>query len=117
MTPRRRIATIRRAQVPALTGFARAYLHEDFEAEYGSAEGAAAAFAADASETERADLAREIERLTNTADRWSIGALQRFMTREIGGAWRPESLDAVKALETALKTAADRPESSRKEPD
>ena len=34
MTPRRRIATIRRAQVPALTNFARAYLHQDFEAEY-----------------------------------------------------------------------------------
>ena len=106
MTPRRRIATIRRAQVPALTNFARAYLHQDFEAEYGSAEGAAAAFSADASEAERADLAREIERLTTTAARWSLAALQRFMTREIGGAWRPESVEAVKALERALKSGS-----------
>ena len=104
MTPRRRIATIRRAHVPALSNFARAYLHEDFEAEYGSPAGAAAAFAADASETERADLTREIEHLTTTATRWSLAALQRFMTREIGGAWRPESVEDVRALVPALKT-------------
>jgi CdiI immunity protein len=106
VTPRRRIATIRRAQVPALANFARAYLHEDFEAEYGSPEGAAAAFSADASETERADLARDIAHLTTNAGRWSVAALQRFMTREIGGAWRPESVDAVKALEQALKAGS-----------
>ena len=47
----------------ALIAFVRGYLHEDVLAEYGSAEGAAHAFAEDASDAERQLVAEALEHL------------------------------------------------------
>ncbi len=101
MTPRRR-AHADRESWPALAAFLRGYLHEDYEAEYGSIEGAVAAFVADASADERRALAAEAARLGALADRAPLAALQDLITRALGGRWLPRSRADLDALLSAI---------------
>ena len=88
-------------QAPALARFARAYLHEDFMVEYGSAAGAAAAFRADASADERQALARDFARLATEAATWTLDDLKAFARDELRCAWQPSSMDDLAVLVSA----------------
>ena len=76
MSPMRRRRRPPPADFAALRAFARAYLHEDFVREYGSAVQAARAFAAAASAAERDDL----EHCQEVA-----GVIELFDQRELDG--------------------------------
>lgn len=82
---------LRVSEFPALISFVRGYLHEDFPEVHGSAQAAATAFCADATQGERRQLAGELEALTRIAARWSIRDLRRFVTRDLGSRWEPIS--------------------------
>jgi CdiI immunity protein len=91
---------------PALARFLDGYLHQDFRVEYGSAPGAARAYAAVAKPVERARTAKELSRFIESAegeqpDDW------RAMLARIGGAWRPQSLRAVQELQAILAGGSD----------
>jgi hypothetical protein len=91
------------SQLPALAAFARGYLHQDLIAEYGSAAGAAAAFAADAAGDERQDLIENLERLAAALDGKSASQVSRYFTEELRAAWAPDSAADVRALIAALE--------------
>jgi hypothetical protein len=99
--------TIRRAprvsELPTLRAFARAYLHEDLIAEHGSAGEAAAAFAREASATERAQLVHELERLERITAAWPVARLARFFNDRLGAAWAPTSLAEIRAILERLR--------------
>ncbi len=97
MTPsarrRDRRPTLSADDVPALVGFARAYLHEDVLIEYGSAVQAVRAFCQDASPTEQTALATDFARLITAAAGWSAATLARWFREHLGAAWSPDSFD------------------------
>lgn len=84
--------------LPALQAFFRAYLHEDFPAEHGSAVAAASAFRRDASPAEREALAQEAAVLLDRLRGMRLAVLRAFVVRRLGGAWRPPSVRALSAL-------------------
>lgn len=86
----------------ALSVFARAYLHEDTLAEYGSAAAAAAAFATDANADERRQLTRALARLIDAARGRPAAALQRYWRSAIRAAWTPQSVDDLAAIARAV---------------
>lgn len=93
--------TLTKTDVPMLVNVLRGYLHEDYEAEYGSAVSALRAFVDDASEDEvkalRADLARLIE------DARGLTPLKlRRLVSSLGGAWAPAKAAEVEALLAAI---------------
>jgi hypothetical protein len=88
----------RAVDLPALAAFARAYLHEDVIAEHGSAVGAAAAFASDASPDERRRLVAELQQLAHAFDGKSAGRLARFFTEELRASWAPASVADLRSL-------------------
>jgi hypothetical protein len=102
-----RSRTLRAPDLPALTAFARAYLHEDVIAEYGTAAGAAAAFARDADEEERRLLADDLERLASVARRWPAARLTRFFVIELASAWAPASLAELDGLMSSVRRDAE----------
>ena len=108
MTPVRR----RRGRQPndfaALRAFARAYLHEDFVREYGSAVHAVHAFAADASMQERADLAADLAGLAAKAADWPADRLRAFFTDALGAAWAAPTTDVVLQMAAAAADRRDR---------
>jgi hypothetical protein len=95
--------TLRRSDFPALTSFARGYLHEDFPDVHGSAVAAAAAFSEDANPEERRQLVQEVEALARVAEGRSVRDLRRFMTRALGSRWEPRSRDEIMELLDALR--------------
>lgn len=60
-----------RDQFPLLSEFARGYLHEDMVPEYGNAHGAARAYMADLSATEKKALSAEAQRMAHSAKEWT----------------------------------------------
>ena len=84
--------------LPALTAFARGYLHEDVLAEHGTPEAAASAFARDASPDERHQLIAELERLTTALAESPPNRLKRFFTHNLRAAWTPETVDDLRSL-------------------
>ncbi len=86
----------------ALARFLDGYLHQDFRIEHRSAAGAARAFARVASEREQRDVVRQLRRFIDSADEKSPAEWQHALTG-IGGAWRPDSLDDLRALLPILR--------------
>jgi hypothetical protein len=105
MTTRHHRRPLDPRQLAAVAGFVRGYLHEDVLAEHGSAARAAAAFCEDATPEERSRLADGLARLVEVARAWPPARLARFFTRELGAAWTPDSLDAVRELEAIARDA------------
>ena len=101
MSPRRRTRRATPAY-PALTQFARAYLHEDFVHEYGGAVAAARAFGADATAAERRALAVELGHLAEASSDWPHAKLAGFLTGTIGAAWATPSPEALREMAAAL---------------
>ena len=83
---------------PALHAFARGYLHEDFEAEYGTPRAALEAFLAAASPAERRALAREAGRLHRRIVGWPVARVRELLRDELGCAWWPARASEVRAL-------------------
>jgi hypothetical protein len=83
---------------PALGAFARAYLHEDFETEHGSAEAALVAFFAAASPAERRALAREARRLGRRIALWPVARVRDLVRDELGAAWWPARANEARRL-------------------
>jgi hypothetical protein len=86
--------------VPALAGFARAYLHQDVLIEHGSAAEAVRAFCRDSTEPEQTALTSDFGRLIAAAADWPPAALAHWFRDNLGAAWSPESFDEVVALGT-----------------
>jgi thermostable 8-oxoguanine DNA glycosylase len=86
-----------REAFPALRGFLRGYLHQDFERVYGSLRAAAEAFRADASETDREELIRELDTLATLAAAVPARALRQFI-EELGSGWMLTSKEEIREL-------------------
>ena len=82
---------------PALERVFSGYLHEDFVAEYGSAEAALRAFRDDASPSEWRRFQREAKRLAELADLGDFEEIRRLVHR-LGSRWTPPSRDALISL-------------------
>ena len=93
---RRRMLSAR--DVPALAGFARAYLHQDVLIEHGSAAEALRAFCRDSTGPEQAALTSDFARLIAAAADWPAHALARWFRDDLGAAWSPDSFDDVVEL-------------------
>lgn len=91
------------SDLPALASFARAYLHQDFVAEYEDVAGAATAFCRDASSAERAALAEEVERVITETRDWTVPRLGRFFTRDLGASWTPKAAEDLSRLLTVIR--------------
>ena len=100
MTPAPRPA-IAPDDFPALREFLAGYLHEDYEAEHRTAQGAIDAFRREAS-------AEELRRLKDDAARFAaaIHGVRwrdvRRVLRQLGAAWSPRSADALAKFLGAL---------------
>jgi hypothetical protein len=92
-----------RRDLDALSTFARGYLHEDVIAEYGSAIGAARAFAADASADDRRRLAAALEALARAVHGRPPATLQRFLSRQVRSAWSPRNAEELRTLAAAVR--------------
>lgn len=87
------------ADLPALTAFARGYLHEDVNIEYGSGLDAATAFVNDASAEERRQLIDDLERVVRACEgRGAKARIARFFTEELRASWTPATLADLRAL-------------------
>jgi hypothetical protein len=91
---------------PALRAFARAYLHEDFAAEHGTAEVALAAFLAVASPNERRALAGEAARLHRRIEGWPVARVRELLRDDLGCAWWPARTRDVRSLLAAAARAS-----------
>ena len=83
----------------------RGYLHEDFVAKHGSAEGAVRAFCTDASPADVWKLAAEWRMLSVNTANWTVGEISAFLTKDLGGAWVPQSKRELVQLFQVLKSA------------
>jgi hypothetical protein len=88
----------RASDLPALTAFARGYLHEDALVEYSSALDAAGAFGRDATVEERRALIADLERLIHALEYRSVQRLERFFAEELRAAWTPATLDDLRSM-------------------
>lgn len=89
---------------PALLEFLPAYLHEDFEVEYGSAPKAIEALVADASGDQIRNVKQEWQSLRKALAREPWEATQRAL-RELATAWRPVSQQELQAIDEILSRA------------
>jgi hypothetical protein len=90
---------------PTLRALLRGYLHEDYTAEHGNAEGAVRAFCKDASPQEREKLAEEWRRLSASTASWTVADIGVMLTRDFGGAWMPESKQELARLFQVIRSA------------
>ena len=97
------------SEFPELERVFSGYLHEDFAAEYGSAEAALRAFHDEASAAEWRRFQREAERLAGLADGGDFEDICRIVQR-LGSRWTPPSRHALIAL---LRDAAHLKDSGR----
>jgi hypothetical protein len=94
--------------VPALAGFARAYLHQDVLVEYGSAVAAVRAFCRDASMREATALVADLAHVITKAAEWQGDNLARWFRDDLGAAWSPDSFDDLVELAAAAAGATRR---------
>src|ERR1700739_1970845 len=89
--------SISAAAFPALRSFLRGYFHEDVADEYGSLEEAVRQFCEDAESSERKPVAEEWARFLEATRGWSLEAINKALTEQLGSANRlaPEDLDMV----------------------
>ena len=78
------------------------YLHEDFAAEYGSADAALRAFRDDASPAEWRRFEREAHRFGRLTMERDFDAMCKLL-HQLGSRWIPPSREALIALLTGLK--------------
>lgn len=81
-----------RRDFQALQAFVRGYLHQDAEAEYGSAMGAAIAFRSDSDAQQLKELRMEWKRFLEL--HLTLASINQELQR-LGAAWRFESLEEV----------------------
>ena len=89
---------------PMIRALLRGYLHEDYEAEHGSAEGAVRAFCTDASAQERERLSEEWTRLSVNTANWTVAEIGALLTKDFGGAWLPESKQELGRLHQIIRS-------------
>ena len=94
------------SRFPALRALLRGYLHEDYAAEHGSAEGAVRAFCKEASPREVEKLAEEWRRLSVNTASWTVADIGSLLTKDFGGAWMPESRQELTRLFQVIRSAA-----------
>jgi len=90
---------------PVVRTLLRGYLHEDYEAEHGSAEGAVRAFCEGVSPQEREKLAEEWRRLSAQTADWTVAEIGVLLTRDFGGAWMPGSKRELAQLLQVIRSA------------
>ena len=73
------------------------YLHQDFRTEHGDHEGAARAFAREASPAERATAEDALNRFLAWAENVPVHSWQAAL-RRAGGAWQPRSLGPIRQV-------------------
>jgi len=93
------------SRFPMIRTLLRGYLHEDFVAKHGSAEGAVRAFCTDASPADVRKLAAEWRMLSVNTANWTVGEISAFLTKDLGGAWVPQSKRELAQLFQVLKSA------------
>ncbi len=93
-----------RRRYAALGDFLDGYLHQDFKAEDRDAPGAARAFARVATDARRRSVTTDLRRWLAHAHGKQADAWRRDLA-SIGGAWRPESLAAVRELVSIIDPA------------
>jgi hypothetical protein len=93
------------SRFPMIRTLLRGYLHEDFLTEHASAEGAVRAFCTDASPAEIRKLIAEWRMLSANTANWTVGEIASFLTKDLGGAWMPESKRELAQLFQVLKSA------------
>jgi CdiI immunity protein len=98
----RTLLRIDTAQYPELESFLAGYLHEDFLDEYGSADGAVDAFAADASPADCIALAHEWQRFLEAVDTRPLAEIRLLLTRTFGSAWSPRSKAELEQVTEAI---------------
>ena len=98
------------SEFPALKEFFSAYLHEDFNDEYGSAASAARAFRGDASPEESAQARQEWAKLRKILTGRSIQEIQTAL-QKLGGAWRPQDMDEFHSLDSVFAGKPQEPSS------
>jgi hypothetical protein len=99
-------------RVPDFSGLALlldGYFHQDFRTEHGDHEGAARAFAREASPAERATAEDALNRFLAWAENVPVDSWQAAL-RRAGGSWQPRSLDRVREVLAQLRRAEQRPD-------
>jgi hypothetical protein len=91
---------------PTVRALLRGYLHENYAAEHGSAEGAVLAFCRDASPRELQKLEEEWRRLSVNTSSWTVDDIGLMLTKDLGGAWMPESKQELARLFQLIRSAA-----------
>jgi hypothetical protein len=91
---------------PTLRALLRGYLHEDYTAEHGSAEGAVLAFCKDAAPQEIEKLTEEWRRLSVNTASWTVADIGSLLTKDFGGAWMPESKQELARLFQVIRSVA-----------
>ena len=91
---------------PMIQTLLRGYLHEDYAAEHGSAEGAVLAFCKNASPRELEKLLEEWRRLSVNTASWTVADIGTLLTKDFGGAWLPESKQELARLFQVIRSAA-----------
>lgn len=100
------VAACRRLR--ALRHCLRGYLHEDYAAEHGDAEGAMRAFCRDATPAEVCAVRDEWQTFSQLTKGWDIGAVASLLTRELGSSWVPASGRQLAAVARILDAACQR---------
>jgi hypothetical protein len=95
--------TIAPADFPALAEFFAAYLHQDFNDEYGSAADAAKQYLSDATPQEAESVRGEWARFRTTLAGQPLSEVQSAIGK-LGAAWRPDSQSALVDFDAALKS-------------
>ena len=83
-------------------------MHQDFRRAYGSAKGAAEAFARDADPAQVGRTAEDLRKLVEALEKAPL-AEWRAALLAVGGSWRPSSIAGVRRLLGVLHAAAAEP--------
>jgi hypothetical protein len=89
---------------PALTEFLPAYLHEDYEVEYGSAARAFAALVSDANGDQIRNVKEEWHALRQVFSGRPLPDMQNGLV-QLGAAWQPQSEQELQAVDEILRQA------------
>jgi CdiI immunity protein len=89
---------------PALMEFLPAYLHEDFDVEYGSAARAFAALVSDASGDQIRNVKEEWTALRQALSGQPLTDVQKGLA-QLGAAWQPQSEEELQAVDEILRQA------------
>jgi hypothetical protein len=89
---------------PALMEFLPAYLHEDFQVEYGSAARAFAALVSDASGDQIRNVKEEWQTLRQVFSERPLPDVQNGLA-QLGAAWQPQSEQELQTVDEILRQA------------